>query len=84
MPWTIDNHQDINHVVVNSPERWIAVIQFNGELTLPQQDEIARVMAAGPELLAALRRVYDEGKGDAPEMWAQVEDALELAIGGAT
>jgi hypothetical protein len=43
---TIGNHSDANHFVLNGEKRWIAVVQFNGELLAAEQEELIERMRA--------------------------------------
>lgn len=53
-PWTIGNHQDSNHWIVNERKRWLFVLQQNGELHLDEQLANTRLVAAAPEMLEVL------------------------------
>ena len=39
---------------------WLAVVKINGELLGPQQKRIVELMAAAPELRAALKEAHDQ------------------------
>ncbi len=41
----------------------------------------ARLITAAPKLLKALKRAWDEGRDDTPEMWDEIEEAINTAEG---
>ena len=55
--WSMANHQDVNHWVVNSPRRWLFVIQQNGELTLSEQLENMKFIVSAPQLVSSLEKL---------------------------
>lgn len=48
---------DANFWRLMDGDRWIAVVQFNGELMLARQVEFARQFCAAPALLASLENM---------------------------
>ena len=53
-PWAIKAQGEPNHYFTLSNGRWLAAIQFNGELWVLEQEANARLIAAAPELLEVL------------------------------
>lgn len=54
----IENHGDANHYMLTDedhPNNWVAVVKFNGEISLSHQKQLANQLAAAPELLEALK-----------------------------
>jgi hypothetical protein len=57
LPLTVANHQDANKYVLNTPSRWLAVVQLNGELFSKEQEEVMRVFAQAPAMMQALKEL---------------------------
>lgn len=55
-PWATKPQGEANHhAILLENGKWLAALQFNGELTEAQQEASARLIVAAPELLAALK-----------------------------
>lgn len=55
-PWTTKIQGEPNqYFTMRGDGRWLAAIQFNGEMTVAEQDATARLIDAAPDLLAALQ-----------------------------
>ena len=71
-PWTIRKIFNRHWEILNSAGYWIG--RARGE-------ENAHLIAAAPDLLAALIDVRDNARDDSPEMWARVDAAIAKATG---
>lgn len=80
-PWKlIPQIEDWPYASVELPDgRTLCVEEDHETYMLPM--EVARLIAAAPELYQALKRVSEEAADDSPEMWAQVAAALRKAEG---
>ncbi len=55
-PWATEAQGDANHYFTRQPNgHWLASIQFNGELSIAEQEANARLIDAAPDLLEALK-----------------------------
>lgn len=67
--------------LIEEPDRWVAIVQFNGEILTIRQERLVREMAAGPVLLAALREL--QANPNDPRAHRQALDAIKFAGGDA-
>ena len=60
MTWKVTPQGDANFYFVSDKTRWVASIQFNGELTTEKQEELIKVIAAAPETFRALEELLHQ------------------------
>jgi hypothetical protein len=69
-PWEVHAQASANNYVVLQGNKWLAAIQFNGELMEAKQKANASLFAAAPELLDVLNSILALDSN-----WAQADDA---------
>lgn len=84
-PWATKPQGEANHhAILLENGKWLAALQFNGELTEAQQEANARLIAAAPELLAALQLLYDTGSDSTMWDWAHSQARAAMNKAGGT
>lgn len=84
-PWTVceDGERNIQGSIsigVASPCGWfVADVWADADELKASAQANARLIAAAPDLLAALRDVYENVRSDSPDMWCRVVDAINKA-----
>ncbi|MEY4441048.1 MAG: hypothetical protein RL442_48 [Pseudomonadota bacterium] len=85
-PWTIHPQGEANHyAVILDGGKWLAALQFNGELMEAKQLANAKLIAAAPDLLAVLQEL----QGSAA-YWSEydvplgITDRIQAALAKAT
>jgi hypothetical protein len=89
-PWVTKAQGDANHYFMMQPNgRWLAFIQFNGELLTAEQETNACLIAAAPELLAAAKLALEywahreqRYKNRSPVWVQETRAAIAKATGG--
>lgn len=80
-PWTTRTQGEANHHFILAEDgKWLAALQFNGELMGSKQEANARLIAAAPELLAALQGILDVASVRIDDPRIKQWDAARMAI----
>jgi hypothetical protein len=82
-PWTYHADGEANHyTLMRSDGGWLISFLHNGEQWTLTQEANARLMAAAPEMLEALKNLEnDDGSTMPPSAWKLVQDAIAKAEG---
>ncbi|MEY9435564.1 hypothetical protein [Bradyrhizobium elkanii] len=74
---TVREQGDANHFAIDTSDNWLISLFINGELTVPAQRDIVRIMAAAPVLLEAL--VHLQANPNDPRAHRRALDAMQAA-----
>lgn len=89
--WTLiegsPDHHEMSRIVKGkenkySDEDFVVAYVITDHQNLEAREEDlkrARLIAAAPKLLKALKRLVDEIKSDSPDMWGEIYSALKAA-----
>ncbi len=84
--WSTHAQGEANHyAILLESGKWLAALQFNGEMTEAKQLETARLIAAAPELLDVIQELSESA-----EYWSEYDvplgivDRIRSAIAKAT
>lgn len=79
-PWKFHAQGDANdYCLLTNEKRWVIGFLQNGEIFVGEQLANARLVAAAPELLDALKKYVEAGAGDTTSFYKQAE-AYDAAI----
>jgi hypothetical protein len=72
-PWVATAQASANFYTILTGNKWLASVQFNGELMEAKQEANARLIAAAPELLEACKKAEEW-----LEDWASAEPYMSV------
>ena len=81
--WATKAQGDANFYATRIDGRWLAVIQFNGELLVAEQEANARLIDAASDLLAACQAALLREDIADDELGGQIRAAIAKATGEA-
>jgi hypothetical protein len=70
--------------LLTADDKWMAAFRQNGELMVARQEANARLIAAAPEMLEALRGLLDPATNEDGAWYRQAREAARAALAKAT
>jgi len=84
-PWVARPQGDANDwCLLTADDKWMAAFRQNGELMVARQEANARLIAAAPEMLEALRGLLDPATNEDGAWYRQAREAARAALAKAT